>query len=91
MGFLVDDISAWNFMGIPKMESADPDKNVIKGRASILKDILETTSDASLDPEEKAMRARLIFMVEENKDKCSKELPEVLKMRKEAKKVKISL
>ena len=86
MGFLVEDGSAWNFLGIPKMESADPDKNIIKGRSGILKDILETTSDASLDPEETAKRARLIYKLGEYRDECLKELPEVLKLRKESRK-----
>lgn len=84
MGFLIDEDEAWRFLGIPRMESAEPDKNVIKGRSGILKELLETVSDAALNPGEINERAKLMYKLAEKKDRCLKELPETLKLRRES-------
>ena len=84
MGYMLEEDDPWKFLGISKMESAEPDKNYIKGRASILNDFLESVSDAYLDPEEKMKRAMLVVKMEDAKSRCLKELPEVTRLRKES-------
>ena len=91
MGFMLREECAWLFLGVPKMESAEPDKNLVKGRSGLLNDYLGTISDANLNPKEKDERARLVVKVDEKKKICLAELPEVLKARKAARKGKDKL
>ena len=91
MGFMIKEDCPWLFFGISKIESAEPDRNYIKGRCGILEDILGTISDASLDPGEVEERAKLVIKVGEMKERCLVELPGVLEARKMAKKGKDKL
>ena len=92
MGFMIEEkTDHWEFLGVSKMESAEPDRNFIRGRHSELKDYLEKFSDDQLDPDEVTKRAQLVTFLEIAKDTVLKELPGVIKERKKIKPVKDKL
>ena len=84
MGFMLQEDCPWLYLGLAKLESAEPDRNQIKGRGRLLEDQLATVSDASIEPKEVEERAKLIIKTNDFKDRCLAELGGVLAARQAA-------
>ena len=54
LAFDTGEADSWRFLGIPKLESAEPDRNLINGRADLFKDFaadVEQTITVLMEPE----------------------------------------
>ena len=83
LAFDMDNDDGWAMLGVSKLEGPEPDKNTIFKRAGLINDILDTTPDAALEPQEQATRARWVCRVQVVKLQCAGELREVIKTRKQ--------
>ena len=85
LGFRMEEEDSWNVLGLYKMEGPEPDTLTINRRAAVLKDLLETISDAALEPAEQEARAEWVCKIRAVRERCLQEVTEVKRLRRAAK------
>ena len=85
MGFYMESDDLWYVLGLQRMEGPENDKVTISKRAGIINDKLASISDAKLEPQERAKKAKWISKVDEAQAHCLGELPMIQMERKKLK------